>query len=263
MIISDWINIICATISLVVTVIIAVLQIKQSNRMEKFERRQDAIEEERHAETVRAQAVSFVSKYYSDRGLIPLCSIAAMYNDLYYYSSEMYREYCCYTKEVQNKILEYCNLDLRITEREIFPKCVEALESIQKHYFPDDKNIFYDGAKYLERSLRNYGSQKIPHEEYQYEKCITDIISEAFRSKKFDEKPIEYLALKFDFGNAEEIEACQLTTFIAECIAIYGENKEESNKYYGAPGAYDGEEIKTMEDLFLKAVFEIYTNLVI
>ena len=176
MIISDWINIICATISLVVTVIIAVLQIKQSNRMEKFERRQDAIEEERHAETVRAQAVSFVSKYYSDRGLIPL---------------------------------------------------------------------------------------KIPHEEYQYEKCITDIISEAFRSKKFDEKPIEYLALKFDFGNAEEIEACQLTTFIAECIAIYGENKEESNKYYGAPGAYDGEEIKTMEDLFLKAVFEIYTNLVI
>lgn len=123
--------------------------------------------------------------------------------------------------------------------------------------------FFYDGAKYLERSLRNYGSQKIPHEEYQYEKCITDIISEAFRSKKFDEKPIEYLALKFDFGNAEEIEACQLTTFIAECIAIYGENKEESNKYYGAPGAYDGEEIKTMEDLFLKAVFEIYTNLVI
>ena len=118
MIISDWINIICATISLVVTVIIAVLQIKQSNRMEKFERRQDAIEEERHAETVRAQAVSFVSKYYSDRGLIPLCAIAAMYNDLYYYSSEMYREYCCYTKEVQNKILEYCNLDLRITERE-------------------------------------------------------------------------------------------------------------------------------------------------
>ena len=88
MIISDWINIICATISLVVTVIIAVLQIKQSNRMEKFERRQDAIEEERHAETVRAQAVSFVSKYYSDRGLIPLCAIAAMYNDLYYYSSE-------------------------------------------------------------------------------------------------------------------------------------------------------------------------------
>ena len=231
--------------------------------MEQFERRQDEIEEERHIEAVKAQAVSFISKYYSDRGLIPLCAIAAMYNDLYYYSSAMYREYCCYTKEVQNKILEYCKLDLRITEREIFPKCVKALESIREHYFPDDKNIFYDRAKYIERSLINYGSQKIPHGEYQYTKYITDILSEAFISNKFDEKPIENLALEFNFGSAEEIEACQLTTVIAEYIAIYVGDKKESNKYYGIPGAYDGEEIKTMEDLFLKAIFEIYTNLVI
>ncbi len=31
----------------------------------------------------------------------------------------------------------------------------------------------------------------------------------------------------------------------------------------GSPGAYAGEEIETMEDLFLLALFEIYTNLVV
>ena len=39
--VSDWISIICAGVALIVTVIIAVLQIRQSNRMERFEKRQD------------------------------------------------------------------------------------------------------------------------------------------------------------------------------------------------------------------------------
>lgn len=81
--VSDWISIICAGVALIVTVIIAVLQIRQSNRMERFEKRQDKRDEERHQESVKAQAVSFISKYYKDRGLIPLCAIATMYNDLF------------------------------------------------------------------------------------------------------------------------------------------------------------------------------------
>lgn len=36
--VSDWISIICAGVALIVTVIIAVLQIRQSNRMERFEK---------------------------------------------------------------------------------------------------------------------------------------------------------------------------------------------------------------------------------
>ena len=81
--VSDWISIICAGVALIVTVIIAVLQIRQSNRMERFEKRQDKRDEQRHQESVKAQAVSFISKYYKDRGLIPLCAIATMYNDLF------------------------------------------------------------------------------------------------------------------------------------------------------------------------------------
>ena len=37
--VSDWISIICAGVALIVTVIIAVLQIRQSDRMEKFEKK--------------------------------------------------------------------------------------------------------------------------------------------------------------------------------------------------------------------------------
>lgn len=68
---SDWISIICASVSLVVTIVIAGLQLWQSQRMEKFERRQDERDERRHAEGVKSQAVSFISKHYADRGLIP------------------------------------------------------------------------------------------------------------------------------------------------------------------------------------------------
>lgn len=147
--ISDWISIVCAIVALLATIIIAALQIKQSNRMEKFEKRQDERDEKRHQESVKAQAVSFISKYYKDRGLIPLCAIAAMYNDLFYYNREMYREFCCCTKEVQNRILEYCDLDLRVSEQDIYGKCLTAIEDAIKQYFPDDMSIFYEGGKYL------------------------------------------------------------------------------------------------------------------
>lgn len=118
--ISDLISIICVEITLVVTVIIVLLQMKQSKRMEKFEKRQDERDEQRHRESVKSQAVTFISKYYKDRSLIPLCAIAAMYNDLFYYTREMYREFCCCTEEVQNKILEYCNLNLRVNDVDDF-----------------------------------------------------------------------------------------------------------------------------------------------
>lgn len=93
---------------------------RQSKKMADFEKRQDEREEQRYAENVKKQAVSFISKYYSNRGLIPLCAMAAMHNELFYYSREMYREFCCLRQEVQNAILEYCNLDLRVTKTDDF-----------------------------------------------------------------------------------------------------------------------------------------------
>lgn len=155
--ISDWISILGTVATLAVTIVIAGLQIWQSYRMERFEKRQDERDEQRHQEDVKAQAVSFISRYYKDRGLIPLCAIAAMYNDLFYYNRAMYREFCCLTKETQNRIMEYCELDLRVSDGDIYEKCLVSIEGVRRQYFPDDKSVFYEGGKYLSNSLKIYG----------------------------------------------------------------------------------------------------------
>ena len=260
--VSDWISIICAGVALIVTIIIAVLQIRQSNRMERLERRQDKRDEQRHQESVKSQAVSFISKYYKDRGLIPLCAIATMYNDLFYYNREMYREFCCCTKEVQNIILEYCELDLRVKEYNIYEKCLNAIESVVNEYFPNDMKIFYEGGKHFLRSLESYAKKTIPHQEFEYENYITDVLVTAFKNNDKKDKPIQHLLEKYNFGSCKEIEACQLVTVIAKFVAIYGNENKNIDKSYGSPGEYDGEVIGTMEDLFLLALFEIYVNCV-
>lgn len=271
---SDWISIICASISLIVTVVIAGLQLWQSGRMERFERR--------HAEGVKSQAVSFISKHYADRGLIPLCAMAAMHNDLYYYSREMYREFCCMTLETQNRVLEYCGLDLRVKEeKELFRRCIKAVEEVLRTRFPGDESPFYDGGKYVLRSLEYYGGEKIPVERINYrppymtgplaanfdgissyESCITDVLSESFRGHG-PAHPISTLERKYGFKEVLENEACQFATVLAQYIAIYGSEDDDSDKEYGAPGGYAGETIDTMEDLFLLAVFEMYIHLVL
>lgn len=250
--------------------------------MEKFERRQDERDERRHAEEVKSQAVSFISKHYSDRGLIPLCAMAAMHNDLYYYSREMYREFCCMTLEAQNRVLEYCGLDLRVTEeKELFGRCIKAVEEVLRTRFPGDESPFYDGGKYVLRSLEYYGGKKIPVERINYrppyitgplvanydgtssyESCITDVLSESFRGYG-PEHPVSVLEREYRFKEVLENEACQFATVLAQYIAIYGSEDDDSDKEYGAPGGYAGETIDTMEDLFLLAVFEMYIHLVL
>ena len=279
---SDWISIICASISLIVTIVIAILQLWQSGRMEKFERRQDERDERRHAEGVKTQAVSFISKHYADRGLIPLCAMAAMHNDLYYYSREMYREFCCMTLEAQNRVLEYCGLDLRVKEEKgLFGRCIEAVEEVLHTRFPGDRSPFYDGGKYVLRGLECYGGEKIPVERINYrppymtgplavnfdgtssyENCIADVLRESFRGDG-SEHPVSILERKYGFSGAPENEACHFATVLAQYIAIYGSNDDDSDKKYGAPGGYAGETIDTMEDLFLLAVFEMYIHLVL
>lgn len=51
--------------------------------MEEFGCRQNERDERRHAEGNKAQAVEFVSRYYSDIGLISLCAVVAMHKDLF------------------------------------------------------------------------------------------------------------------------------------------------------------------------------------
>lgn len=75
MTISDVVSLICAIVTLIATIVIGIFQIRQNKNMNDFEQRQDERDEKRHFEEVNAKAVSFISKYYEVRGLIPLCAI--------------------------------------------------------------------------------------------------------------------------------------------------------------------------------------------
>lgn len=251
--------------------------------MEEFERRQDERDERRHAEGNRAQAVEFISEHYSDRGLIPLCAVAAMHNDLFYYSREMYRSFCCLTPEVQNLILEYCNLDLRVRkENDLFNRCIAAIENALRDRFPKDETAFYDDGKYVLRSLDRYAGEKIPavridrlsecakafslsYDGYtpEYERPIIDVLRKAFESQDASLTPISALEKAYCFKTSSEIKACRFATTVALCTAIGSPGNETEEKDYGCPGDFDGERLETMEDLFLFAVFQMYTRLLL
>lgn len=280
---NEWAELICAFISLLVTTIIGMKQYRQSKRMEEFERRQDERDERRHAEGNKAQAVELISKYYSDRGLIPLCAVAAMHNDLFYYSREMYRNFCCLVPEVQNLILKYCDLDLRVRrEDDLFVRCIAAVEAALRDRFPKDEPAFYDDGKYVLRSLDRYAGEKIPAvrignlpkclDAYrpisdsrtpEYDLFIIEVLSRAFESQDASLTPISCLEKAYCFESSPEIEACRFASTVAFYAATYGSCDEANNRYYGYPGGFDGERIETMEDLFLLTVFQIYTKLLL
>lgn len=280
---NEWAELICAFISLLVTTIIGMKQYRQSKRMEEFERRQDERDERRHAEGNKAQAVEFISKYYSDRGLIPLCAVAAMHNDLFYYSREMYRNFCCLVPEVQNLILKYCDLDLRVRrEDDLFVRCIAAVEAALRDRFPKDEPAFHDDGKYVLRSLDRYAGEKIPAvrignlpkclDAYrpisdsrtpEYDLFIIEVLSRAFESQDASLTPISCLEKAYCFESSPEIEACRFASTVAFYAATYGSCDEANNRYYGCPGGFDGERIETMEDLFLLTVFQIYTKLLL
>lgn len=54
--------------------------------------------------------------------------------------------------------------------------------------------------------------------------------------------------------------ACRFALTVAFYAATYGSGDEANDKDYGCPGGFDGERIETMEDLFLLAVFQMYTR---
>ena len=267
----DWAELFCAAASFALAFIVAVVQYHQSKRMEKFERRQDERDERRHAEGNRTQAVEFISKYYSDRGLIPLCAIAAMHNDLFYYSREMYRSFCCLVPEVQNLILEYSNLDLRVRkEIDLFDRCIAAVEDALLDRFPDDEAVLYDDGKYVIQSLNRYAREKLPtgrinclteclnafslsYDGYtpEYERPIIDVLRKAFESQDASLTPISALEKAYCFKTSSEIKACRFATTVALCTAIVSPGNETEEKDYGCPGGFDDERLETMEDLFL------------
>lgn len=282
---SAFFELVCSSLSLAATIIIACVQYKQTEKMSNFERRLDCRDELRHNEQIEAQAAKFISEHREDIRLIPLCVIASIYNNTFYYSRPIYRDFCYLTHETQNKILAHCHLNLDVVViSDFYDKCIDTIRKVVRDNFPNDKDIFYENGKYVSNCLLNYGPENFPYQyiPYQrfsnipaiqsyynnndkapYEQCICDTLSKAF-SCKCHSKPITYLADFYCFNNMDPMEACQFVTTVMLYIAHFSKNTILDYNYEAPLEQLreEGQEVK-MEDLFLLALYETYIRLIL
>lgn len=281
--VATVVGLVIAVISLLVAVIIGGCQIKQNNRMAAFEKRQDARDEKRYNDETYAKVTRFIQKYSvggyeAEIYLLPLCIAAYQYNPVYPYRREIYREFCGLSEDVQHSILARCNIDIPCHKsNRYFSECFDKLQKEIKAYCPDDKSLFYDGGKYLERALLHHGKNEIPdvqcaideeqrklldspvgkisktlsHEDMDYKTHIQNLLA-----YEADKQPISRLANEpTSLGipvEADEILICYLCCVIAEYVPCYLNKNQE---IYENVCDYNG--IRYMEDAFLTALHSI------
>lgn len=282
---SAFFELVCSSFSLAATIIIACVQYKQTEKMSNFERRLDCRDELRHNEQIEAQAAKFISEHREDIRLIPLCAIASMYDNSFYYSRPIYRDFCYLTRETQNKILEHFHLNLEVVAKpNCYDECIDTIKKVVENIFPNDIDIFYDNGKYVLSCLTEHGPENIPQKrifykrtsanptiqqyyncnpEASYEQPICDILYSAFKDK-CNLSPINELACIYNFFGSTETEACQFVTTVMLYIAHFARNTILDYNY-GVPSEQlreEGQEVK-MEDLFLLALYETYIHLIL
>ncbi len=257
----------CAVLSLVATILIGLLQIRQNRRVNIMAEKQRQTEQRRYEESVDIEARKFLSTYHDTIGLLPLCAIAVAYNKTRPYSRKMYADFRLLSDDVRRKIFEYCDWKMcDIDSSDFFADCLLKLELAIKQFLPKDifSRMFYDHGKYVERAIKQYASKSLPHTDYKYNDSLSDVIRKPFQNGPYDKGVLDQVIDRFPFKNCPEQDTCQTACTTAKYIAFYSGQKihdmdDETN--YGAPGAWSGEEIETMEDLFLLTLFEIWSNI--
>ena len=247
-----------------------------AERQAAFELEIKQREERRHANWVDAEVCAFLQKHSAERWLMPLCFAASAFDKTWPYRRELYRDFCCLTNEVQRALFEREGISLRVDEwdrdKSLFPSCVDALKVLSAHSFPDDRSsVLYDNGKYLRRVLA-YGEARVDVVARDarsarslgplYEQWIVDVLSEAFDGKgDYCLEPISFLMKKYSFAVSSEIEACLFVAELCMYLAILGTSSKESEHEYGSLDDYFASGDCTMEDLFLRVLFEVYVRL--
>ena len=122
---SECINLAVAIVTLIATVIIGIMQIKQNQKMDEPNQKIDKRDEQRRNDMIDSDATKFILKYSSPEHdaeiyLLPLCIMAYKYNPIYPYRREMYREFCSLTEETQNCILKRQSIDIKSSKCDHF-----------------------------------------------------------------------------------------------------------------------------------------------
>lgn len=263
-------------------VVFGCFQIFQNRKVRHFEERQDGRDEKRHGEEIDAKVTAFMLAHNDDLVLLPLCCIASIYGKTRYYNRLLYRDFCCQTSEVQNAILKNADLDLfMFDEPNLFDKCIQCVDVLQRNKCKNLFDIFYDNGKYVEKSITQYGSKLIPVHTVNYDKfrvasCLmsnneslySECLADVLLSLRNDVSSVDVdniltiLDSVYHFHKSSEIEACQYVCCVACFVSLYYKNENKSNcdRNLGYICDFDVSKL-TMEDLFLITLFEIWFNL--
>lgn len=247
-----------------------------AERQAAFELEINQREERRHANWVDAEVCAFLQKHSAERWLMPLCFAASAFDKTWPYRRELYRDFCCLTNEVQHALFEREGISLRVDEwdrdKSLFSSCVDALKELSAHSFPDDQSsVLYDNGKYLRRVL-SYSEARVDVVARDarsaqplgrlYEQRIVDVLSDAFDGMgDYCHEPISLLMKEYSFAGSSEIEACLFVAELCMYLATLGTSSEESEDEYGSLDDYFASGDCTMEDLFLRVLFEVYVRL--
>lgn len=249
-------------LSFIATIIIGGFQICQNCRANKREKEQDEKENRRFNESIEMQTRYFLSKYNDTIRLLPLCAIAFAYDANRPYTREMYSEFRLLSKDVRTKIFERCGWKMcDVQSDDFYGDCLNCLEEAFKENCPQENflKMFYEKGKYLEKTIRYYGKEKIQPPNFFDTKKLNDIFRMSYG--KNTTEVLEQIIRTFGFRSFDEKSNCQLVCYVAQCISEYSTTNELDNDIYGYPGDGNNEQIETMEDLFLLTLFEIWANL--
>lgn len=272
-----------AIVTLIATVMIGIMQIKQNRKVDDQSRKNDERDEQRRNDMIYADATNFILKYsspehHAEINLLPLCAIAYRYSPMYPYHREMYREFCSLTEETQNCILKRQNIDMNSSKYDNFyVNMLNALKVDIKKNYPNDRDLYYENGKYFKRALLYHGNKEEINIKCNADKYYTDslnMIPNNLDKNKMNykshitnllayeknDKPIErlmYEDTEIGIPVNDEILISYLSCIIAKYVSCYSHSYDDC-KYENIGCVEDYEGKKYMEDLFLDALLNIY-----
>lgn len=261
--VSDLVGLVSAIVSLVATIAIAIIQYRQSKRMNLFEIRQAEIEEKRYQESVEIQARQFLVKYHDTIDLLPLCAIAFSYDSTRLYFRAMYSEFLLLSEDVRLKIFEYCGLKMCDVKVELFTDCMFCLRQLVASCFSYDyfDAVFGANGAYVRECI---------------DECPNELLSNYYELIGKVNYYFHQLSVNRHIG-------CMRDKFIGDICHLFCDNTLLFNKcvitcylainfvtgnFLKKPfmtdvvyGFSDMKHIETGEDLFLFTLFKIWSNL--
>ncbi len=275
--ISDWIAVAGVVASTILSITIGWIQYRQSEKMKRMEERYEQREESRHSEVINAKANNFIVQYGADKKRFPLCAIAALRDETFLYSNEIYRTFCCLPREVQNRVMERSGAGILITDVDnLEQRAIDCLISFCNSTFPNNRTPFYDNAKYVTQSIERYSKVKYEsiveihtdnkkaslHNNRLYYSYMTGVLRAALEEHSIPERNvIDDLMSEYSFYDSCQEEACQFATTLACCLIVY--SREIPNDHNSAEiGEIFMSDDMTLEDLFLAFLYAYYARYV-